>query len=451
MIPSAYFELVKEQSTFTKKIVRYTDNKSKLTMSYLTNISRDADVPGYIVKEAAGVDTTTNLKYEQEIGDKTWMVVPAEDEIDGKIVTVYYILSSDRYTAFWLKSEVVPDSNDEEYQAVVEKILSSYIMYYSGESVFDVPTTGYYAENPVESDGTISDTTEYKANDEDNNVYKTTVGFDEDADISYDWRDLEIIIDGQRLSLPCTMQDFYNAGFKLNDKKITSGEISIFPGASTTFEVINGKGTIVSLYALNDSNVSAKTIDECNIVRLSMDTSSFISITESNTDSVIYNGDSDDNEEDESNSNNDENSEEDDEESSDKDDKKTTSKTSSSSDITSDESPSDEDEEESSDDKKDYSDSDDSALHWTNSADSGLLDRSDASELSEDHTVILPCGVTLNIYTEDLIDTYGSNNTSVNEGNEKIITWKTDNKYMTIRAGVVQNIKYIELSAIDAD
>lgn len=466
MIPSAYYEIIKDQSTFTRKVVRYIDNKSKLTMSYITNITRDTDVPGYIVRELAGVDTVTNDKYETTYGEKqlTWMVVPAEDEIDGKVVTVYYTVSTDGKTAFWLKSEVVPESNDEEYQLVLDTILGSYNMYYSGESVFDTPNTGYYAENHVDGDGTIGDTSDYKANTQDHNVYQADTGFVKDADISYSWKDLQIIVDGHKLQLPNKTQDFYDAGFKLNDKEVKSGDINVFPGGDVTFAMQNRNGTIVKVTVLNDSNVSSKTIDECNVVKLSIDTSDFLTITdptefdklgteESNSDNE--NTDSENTDTEKSEESTEENSEDKPEDGTEDDtekvdDSKTEKEDSSESKETKEETKtettekdkdsSDTESTEEKEDKKTETKNDTSTKDETTSTVSIDLDK---------HSIILAGGVTLDIYTEDLIKYFGTNCEQSPMGSEKLIKWSDDTISMTIKAGVVQGIKYIELSTIN--
>jgi hypothetical protein len=385
MIPSEYYEVLTEQSTFTKKVIRYIDNKSKITMSYVTNISRDADVPGYIVKELAEVDTVTNDKYDKDYNGQTWVVVPAKNQEDKKNIRVYYKLSSDKKTAFWMKIEVYEDSDDEDFDTILTKIIESYNMYYVGETVFETPTTGYYAENSTDGDGTIGNTTEYKANTTENNVYKTTVGFIEDADISYSWRDLEIIIDGNRIDLPCSIQDLYDLDFELNDTRIKDDSTEIQAGKTETVSMTNSNGASVTFTVLNSSNAELKSVYDCTVVKLAVDTSKILILTNDNKDGTTE-------EETET-----ENGEE------------TTEET----------------ETESSSESKTTSD---------------INDR-----------VILPGGITTEVYTEDLLSYYGTYSSTTPMNSEVQYVWRSDMKYMKIRAGVVQGIKYIELSSIEEE
>lgn len=376
MYPTKYFDEISEQTDFTRKALRYEDNKSRLTMSYVTNIAKNTDIPGYIVKELAGVDTVTNSKYEQDFSGQTWMVVPASDSIDGKDITVYYKLADDEKTAFWLKVEVYPDSEDEVFDKIITTMLGSYHMYYIGESIFETPTTGYYAENNVDDNGTVGNTEDYQANSDENTVYQVTTGIDYGAQISYDWKDLQIIIDDKLLQLPNTLDDYYSAGFSLNDTRFDSTEGSVLPGNEVSVKVINGNGTVINLVARNDSNVDIKALKDCTIVKIIIDTSEFETLANNNVEEQKTEEEGQENEEEQP--------------------------------VEVQETP---------------------------------VDRNK-------HNVILACGVTLEAYTNDITDYFGSKHSTSQYGSDVEYVWTGDNCYMKIRAGLVQKIKYIELSAV---
>ena len=61
-IPLSHFTVNESNSTSTYKQIDYNDNKTRLFMSYITDMDTTADIPGYIAKEVAGVDTVTNDK-----------------------------------------------------------------------------------------------------------------------------------------------------------------------------------------------------------------------------------------------------------------------------------------------------------------------------------------------------------------------------------------------------
>jgi len=68
-----------------------------------------------------------------------------------------------------------------------------------------------------------------------------------------------------------------------------------------------------------------------------------------------------------------------------------------------------------------------------------------------DDYVVLPGGMTLNIYTDKVLEYYGTPNSSEEFTNEdgtlcKRYTWKSGNKTMIIEAGIVANITKVRMS-----
>lgn len=431
MIPSEYWTLNQEDSTFTKKITKYKDKKSKIIMSYLVNISDDADIPGYITRESAGLDIVTNSKHDVEYKSGTWTVIPAEEVIDGCYCTVYYITSKDESTAFWMRVNRHEDTDAEEFEEVITAIIDSYNMYYIGGTVFDTPTGGYYAEHGADDQGIVSDTTDYKKNTQENNVWDSDQqGFDFTADISLRWDSMEIIVDDHKLTLPCTLKDMEEADFKPNDPNVKYDTYFIDAGKSKDILFSNSKGTIVTMTFLNDSNKDLKDISECAAVKIDIDTSSFVAVANKDVD--------------ETNENNEETNEENGEEQ------------------TTDEQTTDEQTKENNEQAEENEQTDETGEQT--GEESGEQTEEESEEENTDpvsvmqgekefdsitHSIILPKGIMLNVYTQDIIDSYGEPNDRYRSESQLIYTWKKDGKYMRLECGAVKNIKHITISTME--
>lgn len=402
MIPSEYFTL-RDDSTFVKKSIRYNDKKSKAIMSYVTNISEDADIPGYIVREAAGLDIVTNSKHEVEYKSGTWMVVPANKEIDNCYPTVYYITSEDETTAFWIRVDRHKDTDEEEFEEVITAIIDSYNLYYIGGTVFDTPTGGYYAENDVVGQEVVGDTTDYKKNEQGNEVWDSgDTGFDRRAEIASKWDSMEIIIDDNKIKLPCTLKDIEEAGFTPNDNNIKTDTYHIEPDLARDVMCSNEKGTNITLSFYNDSKTELRDISECTVIKIDIDTSEFVAVAPSEEDTSEENTENEDGSETDPESESDESTESDEEDSSEED-----------------------------------------------STDPESVMNGDREFDNITHSIILPRGILLNVYTQDILDSYGEPNDKYRSESRLVYTWKKDGKYFTLECGAVKNIKHITMSTME--
>lgn len=440
-IPQSHFK-ESNSSTPTEKKLTYKDNKTKITMSYVTNIGSDADIPGYITREVAGVETTTNGKVEETHGNSIWMKVPAEKKIDGCNVFVWYKLSTDNNSAFWLKASVTPDSTTEEFDKVMDSMFNTLNVYYIGGTVFDTPKTGYYAEAEDEiKDDTVADTSNYKANDKANTVFKDRGGYVEGANISADWRDMEIIIDSVKFKLPCTLEDFYSAGYDINDKsfdKEKQNTYTVYKGRSLAIPLINENGTVVTVTVYNESESEDKQIDDCTVCKLAVDPSKFLSIADALKNKEILTADNEDKEEDSKKSDEEE-----------------------SKDNTSDKKEGEDGKQEETDEIKDDTETE---LPDENKSEekeedleaSNKEETEDSQEETEEeqketvHEVILAGGVTWDVYTDDMISYYGPNcGKQKSSSDTYLCKWTSGNNSMTIKIGTLYKIKYIELSTVE--
>ena len=289
---SSYFSLNESLSTSNKKILRYKDNKSKIIISTVTNLSDRMDIPGYITQEIAGVDTVTNDKYMW----KDWMIIKSKNQINSMNVYVAYKLSKSSKHAMWLRIDVAPETDgkldkkcDEQFiEDLIYKMLETAKVYYIGGTVFDTPTGGYYGDK-YEEETTSGNTSDWESNDEDNKVHQNTQGFI-DSDISSNWDSLEVIIDNKSLKIPMTVQELIDKGFVIDDKYVEGIDYKVRAGIDLKVTVTNKSNAYIDITVVNDSNSESKPIKDCRISSMVIDTSKFKYTADMGSDYIILPG-----------------------------------------------------------------------------------------------------------------------------------------------------------------
>jgi hypothetical protein len=391
-INNTMFTQVAEMSSSTKQVWKYQDQKTRITMSYITNLDSSLDIPGYMCKEVAGIDTLTNSKYEEDHAGKTWMIIPADKVINDMNCTVYYVLDDDSATAFWMLVQQAPESvSDTELNASITAIMDSYNCYYSSSTVFKTPTTGYYKDK-AEKDNTVAkDTDQYLADSKDNTVHKTNdVGFT-GAAISDDWEDMQIILDGVKYQLPNPLSTFLQGGYFLNDYYVTSGKTEIDPAAQVDVQLLNNKGTTITATIINTSTTKTRKAMNCAVIKLVVDSAMFVPASKAKK---IKTGK--------------------------ETDTKTTKKSSKKS--------------KSNNGKKKSSSS---------------KKKSNKKSSTSDHEVIIAKGIDFDIYLEDLLSSFGDDCYYESLGDKmNQYTWKNKDDSMIIITGPVQGIKKVTLSTV---
>lgn len=398
-INNTMFTQVAEMSSSTKQVWKYQDQKTRITMSYITNLDSSLDIPGYMCKEAAGIDTLTNSKYEEDHAGKTWMIIPADKVINDMNCTVYYVLDDDSATAFWMLVQQAPESvSDTDLNASITAIMDSYNCYYSSSTVFKTPTTGYYKDK-AEKDNTVAkDTDQYLADSKDNTVHKTNdVGFT-GAAISDDWEDMQIILDGVKYQLPNPLSTFLQGGYFLNDYYVTSGKTEVDPDTQVDVQLLNNKGTTITATIINTSTTKTRKAMNCAVIRLVIDSAMFVPASKAKK---IKTGK--------------------------ETDTKTTKKSSKKS--------------KSSNGKKKSSSS--------KKKSSSSKKTSSKKSSTSDHEVIIAKGIDFDIYLEDLLSSFGDDCYYESLGDKmNQYTWKNKDNSMIIITGPVQGIKKVTLSTV---
>jgi hypothetical protein len=286
-IPLSHFTLDEVNSTKTYKQVNYYDDKTRLYMSYITGMESGTDIPGYICNEAAGVDTLTNDKVTEVYNEVEWIKVTADSKTEnGSTVYIWYTLNKKGDSAFWIKAVVAESSDDEVFFDVMTQTLNTYYLYVASGTLFETPTTGFYAT--YVPDDTVADDSEYKANNSnDNQVIASRGGYVVGADIANSWKKMEIIIDGTKFKLPQAFSDFIDAGFSINDSSVEMvSDLDIDPGSTLNVRVMNDNGTVLILTCYNSNEASVVNAQNCNVVGIEIDASTFADITATDSEEV---------------------------------------------------------------------------------------------------------------------------------------------------------------------
>lgn len=275
--PQTHFDMTASSTTDGSNgaQLQYKDNKSRIVMGYTTGIPADTDIPGYITIKKAGVNTTTNNSSDFTFNNVQWHRIVAVTKDTEQAIYIWYTASEDESSVFWLKASVERSTDGDEFEAALESILNSYDPYYTNDTVFGNPGTGFYKDGKLSSD---SDASEFKKNDSSKTVLNSDQhSFLSDVDISDDWESMEIMIDNTKFTLPCPQSDFYDAGFSMNDRSVNIDN-QLAGGSTYSFKIINKYGTVVNLTVANPSTQSVK-ITDCAVVMLSLNTAEFTDLS----------------------------------------------------------------------------------------------------------------------------------------------------------------------------
>lgn len=434
-IPQSHWSLISsELTTSTQKFFKYKDGKTRLLMGYTTDLSSQTDVPGYIVQELASVDMTTNNREEFNVGESTWTKVIAPQPIDDYNVIVYYKLSKDGSSAFWMRLTKDVSLDDTELNVVLDKMMSSYNMYYIEGNMFETPDTGVYS-NVSDS----NNTDEYQENTFNNTVFAGRGGFVAGADISNNWQDMEVILDDVKIRVPCTVEFLLNNGYSIQNNGVDIGT-KVNPNRTYNVDMINTNGTWITIEVTNSQLDASSALIDCPVTSIKIDSSKFIS-----SDDVVAN-------------------------------QTTTGNNIPDSEINSatpdkvytepyeawglgengEELPADENQEATEEDTDDTDNSADETSIIENTEtvvdDQQSIDSAETVSLDEiqylnGHGLILPCGVTWGAYRDDIKEAYGScEEANYNQG-LKNLKFTSGNKTLSIVVGDLKGITIVTLQS----
>lgn len=209
-------------------------------------------------------------------------------------VYVYYAISSDNTAVFWIKVTVSKEADNEEFSEVISEILDTY-KELDEVSALNKPGTvnTVGGTESIEEDNTESTevASEVNIKEKENPAFKYRGGYVIGADISDDWQDMQVILDGHKIKLPSTLSKLKKAGFEINDNTITNkSDLDVWPNSTLKVHLKNKGGIVVAATFYNDNRSKKKQASKCSIIELEIDSSDFSNIKATDPNDV-YNED----------------------------------------------------------------------------------------------------------------------------------------------------------------
>ena len=284
------FTIDMDGTTDTVKHLTYKDNKTRLEIGFVTGLSDKTDIPGYIVRKIAKVDTVTNDKetitvdnanYIEKEGDTKnnskyyWMKVKADKEIDGQIVYVYYLLSENKDSAMYIRINADKELEQSKFLSLISTMLNTPKIYYSGSTVFDTPNGGYYENNkPNDNKGTGQGN--YKENTEDNKIYVGKEGFIKADDMPKNWDSLTIKIGDDKLSIPAVLSEYISKGYKIDTiMNSKSAKDKLGYGLKLTDLTLTKGNISIDVDIMNNVKGEDKPLSDCRVVAVRLNQKNF--------------------------------------------------------------------------------------------------------------------------------------------------------------------------------
>ena len=276
------FEMYTPEGEEKSSIVKYlqtTDSSrknAKIMISYATDLSTKTDIPGYITREACGLNIMTNDSFNVDIEGTNWLCIYEDNSIETRHDDnadydsyIYYLMAADGNSAVYMRVNIYKDANKDYIDGSIKEILKS-VRVYGTKTIFQTPTTGYYAENPDNRDGKAQNQEGYKENDPDNPVYQH-VDNRSGKEISDDWTSLEMYIGDTKVKLPCSLQWFYDNGF-VNTRSYQNMDEQLVPLETRAVYLSDDKHVNFNVVLINDSDTPRK-LCECSVQGILVDTS----------------------------------------------------------------------------------------------------------------------------------------------------------------------------------
>lgn len=288
------FKIDSSVSTDTNKVLVYKDNKTRMTIGFVTGLSEKTDIPGYIMQKVAGVNSVTNDKetlelpnysYKEKEGETEkealarqkykWVKIKADKEVDGQIVYVYYLLSKNGDHALWIRANIDKEFINGGYSRLVKNMLTTADIYYSGSTVFDTPNGGYYENNkPNDNKGTGQGN--YKENTEDNKIYVGKEGFIKADDMPNNWDSLTIKIGEDKLSIPAVLSEYISKGYKIDTvMNSKSAKDKLGYGLKLTDLTLTKGNISIDVDIMNNVKGEDKPLSDCRVVAVRLNQKNF--------------------------------------------------------------------------------------------------------------------------------------------------------------------------------
>jgi len=272
-LPSSHLTLNKDKSSNKEKVYDYLDGLSYLKIYYKINLTDDElnslgrkvcglveepEYTDYVVGKYQVKELTTSTQYDG-FNRKIWC------RIKGKSVMVF-----DFYTA--------PGLDTSPINELMQDVLNTINVYYVSGTVFETPSTGYYASNDFldnkdkEEDKQVITTKPVEYENEEGYVGGQYSGTVVTNLVTNDWRDLVLYLDGDKLWVPSRVDDFTNLGYKIKDASAIGDLVK--PGYDSTIVLYKDNGVTIRLKAKNNTDSSLR-VGALEVTTLTIDSDDF--------------------------------------------------------------------------------------------------------------------------------------------------------------------------------
>lgn len=221
-LPESHFTLSDTNNSKSSLNFNYLDAFSSLNISYKSKVDTEESLNSIIgmeenIQEQRVENSNLNMfRYEAEAKENEmrhtcWIVKQADS-----------ILIADAI--------VYPETDYEAFKLALEAGLDKSNIYYVSDYVFSVPETGYYSqfiEYEVQ-DNNVNNNNESNVNNNSSTKQESYSGILDTDEISGDWKDMKVKLDGDIIELPCKLGDLLNLGYATNDslEELSNSQIS---------------------------------------------------------------------------------------------------------------------------------------------------------------------------------------------------------------------------------
>lgn len=265
-IPETHFTLSADKSSKQAKRYAYTwDDLSYVDIKYVTGITEnDIANPGVNLCEFKAEPehekiTCGDLEAIKLIGDTS------EDDY----TRLSWCVNKGK-SALIINGYVAPGVDKVPFSEAIESAIAKTSIYYISKTVFETPTTGYYATVDLGQFDKTENNTETGEVDtpviEDNTVGGDKPGTIKSDKVTDNWEDLRVVLDGNMLEVPCRLSDLLDYGYKVKDADVVGDIVKV--GYQAKLILYKDNGVTITVHAQNrtDSSLRIEALDVDKII-----------------------------------------------------------------------------------------------------------------------------------------------------------------------------------------
>lgn len=255
-VPETHFTLNVDKSSKKAKTFAYTYNElSYLDIKFQTNITED-DIENIGVNICGFKDEPVHEKVT--CGDLEAIKLIGSDNTDDYSRISWCVTKGK--SVLILNGYIAPGIDKIPFSEAVESAIAKTSIYYISKTVFETPTSGYYATvdlgqfNNKDDEDTNSETTEPVV--EDNTVGGELPGTIKTDKVTNNWEELRVVLDGNILTVPCKISDLMEYGYKIKDADVVGDIVKI--GYQAKLILYKDNGIAITVHAQNTTESSLR-------------------------------------------------------------------------------------------------------------------------------------------------------------------------------------------------